>query len=72
MSDLMAIDKFILEKKPVSNFKPVPAGMHLARCYKIIDLGTQKSEYKGDVKLLSKVMIQFEVHGEAEIGRAHV
>ena len=62
MSDLMASDK------GSSNFKPVPAGMHLARCYRVIDLGTQKSEYKGDVKLLNKVMFQFEVHGEADDG----
>jgi len=27
------------------SFVPVPAGLHLARCYQIIDLGTQKSEY---------------------------
>ena len=62
MSDIMVSDK------GGSNFKPVPAGMHLARCYRIIDLGTQKSEYKGEVKLLSKVMFQFEVHGEADDG----
>ena len=62
MSDIMVSDK------GSSNFKPVPAGMHLARCYRIIDLGTQKSEYKGEVKLLSKVMFQFEVHGEADDG----
>ena len=62
MSDIMASDK------GSSNFKPVPAGMHLARCYRVIDLGTQKSEYKGEVKLLNKVMFQFEVHGEADDG----
>jgi len=37
--------------------------MHLARCYRIIDMGTQKSEYQGQVKHLSKVMLQFEIHG---------
>lgn len=51
-----------------SSFKPVPPGMHLARCYRIIDLGTQKSEYKGEVKHLTKVMLQFEVHGEDDEG----
>lgn len=51
-----------------SNFVQVPPGMHLARCYRIVDLGTQKSEYKGDIKLLPKVMFQFEVHGENEAG----
>ena len=50
------------------NFKPVPAGMHLARCYRIIDLGTQVSDYKGQINHLSKVMCQFEVHGEDDDG----
>jgi hypothetical protein len=54
------------------NFTPVPPGMHLARCYRIIDLGTQKSEYQGQVKYLQKVMLQFEVHGEDEKGKALV
>jgi hypothetical protein len=46
------------------SFTPVPDGTHLARCYRIIDMGTQKTEFEGKVKLLPKVMIQFEVHGE--------
>lgn len=52
-----------------SSFTPVPPGMHLARCYRIVDLGTQKSEYQGQIKHLSKIMIQFEVHGEDEQGK---
>ena len=51
-----------------SSFTPVPAGMHLARCYRVIDLGTQKSEYMGEIKHLPKIMVQFEVHGEDENG----
>lgn len=50
------------------NFTPVPSGSHLARCYRIIDLGTQKTEWAGQVKLLPKVMFQFEVHGEDDEG----
>jgi hypothetical protein len=46
--------------------------MHLARCYRIVDLGTQKSEYQGQIKHLQKVMIQFEVHGEDDNGNALV
>ena len=53
-----------LVAKSESSFVPVPTGMHLARCYRIIDLGTQESTYMGSVKNLHKVMIQFEVHGE--------
>ena len=51
-----------------SSFTPVPPGMHLARCYRIVDLGTQKSEFQGQVKHLPKIMIQFEVHGEDDHG----
>jgi hypothetical protein len=54
------------------SFTPVAPGMHLARCYRIVDLGTQKSEYLGQVKYLQKVMIQFEVHGEDDDGKALV
>ena len=54
------------------SFTPVPPGMHLARCYRIVDLGTQKSEYQGQTKYLQKVMIQFEVHGEDDKGKALV
>jgi hypothetical protein len=52
-----------------SNFVPVPAGMHLARCYRIIDLGTQKTTWQGTEKHLPKVMLQFEVHGNDESGK---
>ena len=54
------------------SFTPVPPGMHLARCYRIVDTGTQKTEYQGTVKHLQKVMIQFEVHGEDDDGKALV
>lgn len=50
------------------SFTPVAPGMHLARCYRIVDMGTQKSEYQGKVNHLQKVMIQFEVHGEDDNG----
>jgi hypothetical protein len=51
-----------------SNFKPVPDGIHLARCYSIVDLGHQKSDYKGKINNLHKILIQFEVHGEDDEG----
>jgi len=54
------------------SFTPVPAGMHLARCYKIVDLGSQKSEYMGQVKIQHKVMLQFEVWSEDEQGKPTV
>jgi hypothetical protein len=55
-----------------SNFIPVPTGMHLARCYRIIDLGTQESTYMGNVKQLHKAMFQFEVHSEDAQGNPTV
>lgn len=51
-----------------SDFKPVPAGMYMARCYRVIDLGTQRGEWKGKEKWSRKVLIQWELYGEAEDG----
>ena len=53
-------------------YQPVPAGMHLARCYKIVDLGSQKTEYMGQVKIQHKIMLQFEVWSEDESGNPTV
>lgn len=50
------------------DFKQVPAGVHLARCYRIIDLGTQKTEWQGKEKWARKVLIQWELYGEDEEG----
>lgn len=60
---------FIVTQSDGSGFVPVPPGMHLARCYRVVDLGTQTSEYMGKVKHLPKVMLQFEVHSESEDGQ---
>ena len=60
----------LIAKEGEGTFTPVPPGMHLARCYRVVDLGTQKSEYLGTIKHLPKVMLQFEVHGEDDNGKA--
>ena len=52
-----------------SQFERTPPGMHLARCYRIIDLGTQKSEYMGQVKYQHKIMIGWEVHAIDDDGK---
>ena len=52
-----------------STFKPVPSGMHLARCYRIVDMGTQITTWKGVSKEQPKVMLQFEVHSEDADGK---
>jgi hypothetical protein len=58
----------VVENSGGGNFKPVPAGMHLARLYRIIDMGTQKSEYEGNVNFLHKVKFVWEVHGTDDDG----
>ena len=52
--------------KDTSDFIGVPAGMHLARCYRIVDKGTQKGFQDQDQPT---VMLQFEIHGEDENGK---
>lgn len=52
--------------KDSGEFISVPAGMHLARCYRIVDKGTQRGFQD---KLQPTVMLQFEIHGEDEEGR---
>ncbi|WP_350296354.1 phage replication initiation protein, NGO0469 family [Limnohabitans sp. Rim8] len=46
----------------------VPPGIHLARCYGIINLGTQKTTHLGGIKHLNEVMLQFELHDVGEAG----
>lgn len=50
------------------DFKRVPQGVHLGRCYKIVDLGTQEVEWQGETKLQDKVTIYWELHGDAQDG----
>jgi len=57
---------FFVENK--GNFESTPSGSHLARCYRIVDLGTQKTEYMGESKLQHKIMIGWEIHGTNEDG----
>jgi hypothetical protein len=59
---------FYVEKG--GNFERCPSGMHLARCYRIVDLGTQKSEYMEQVKFLHKITLSWEIHGIADDGSA--
>lgn len=59
---------FYVEDKG-GDFERCPPGMHLARCYRIVDVGTQKSEYMGQIKYLHKVMLGWEIHGTDESGK---
>jgi hypothetical protein len=46
------------------DFKPTPEGQHIMVCSRVIDLGTQKTEYNGEVKHQRKVLITWEIPGE--------
>lgn len=54
----------ILASKSGGNFEMAPEGVHVAKCYRIIDLGTQKTEFQGQVKTQRKIMIGWELLGE--------
>ena len=59
---------FFVESTGNKEFKMVPAGSHLARCYRIVDVGTQATEWQGQQKFLRKVMLGWEIHGEEDDG----
>lgn len=46
------------------NFEMAPQGVHVARCFKMIDLGTQETEFQGQKKSQHKVMLGWELLGE--------
>lgn len=50
-----------------SNFTPAPAGSHVARCFRVIDLGTQESSYQGQDSSSRKILIQFELPTELHV-----
>lgn len=45
-------------------FEQAPIGNHVARCVKVIDLGTQKNEYEGKVSYPRQVAIAWELPNE--------
>ena len=46
------------------DYDPCPAGMHHAVCYRVIDLGTQKSEWQGQPKIQRKILVSWELPNE--------
>ena len=59
----------IRETRTESTFKLPPSGSHLGRLYRILDLGTQKVEWQGAVKMQRKLMFTFELYGEDNDGQ---
>jgi hypothetical protein len=47
-----------------SSFELPPAGVHVARCYRLIDLGTQTSNWQGQTKRQPKVSLAWELLGD--------
>lgn len=58
---------FYVENKSTS-FQLAPAGNHLARCYQIIDMGTQKSDFQGTVSYKREVRIVWEMFAQDDNG----
>ena len=54
----------ILKDSGQSAYTPPPAGTHMARCIKLIDLGTQTSDFQGEQKNARKLLLAFELVGD--------
>ena len=47
-----------------ATFTPAPVGTHVARCFRIIDLGTQHGEYKGNPTRRNQILVSWELPNE--------
>jgi hypothetical protein len=50
------------------SFEKCPPGLHLARCFRILDLGTQQTTFDGVSKLVHQIKVEWEIHGVTEEG----
>ena len=50
-----------------SDFELAPAGNHVARCYRIVDMGSHKNSYGNTLR---KILVSWELHGEDDEGNA--
>lgn len=50
-------------------FKIAPVGLHMARLFKFVDLGHQAIEWAGTTKIMHKVDLVWELHGDDEEGK---
>ena len=48
--------------KPNSDFVNPPEGTHSARCWRVIDLGTQAEDFQGQIKYQGKILVSWELH----------
>lgn len=52
------------ESNSTMEYETVPAGVYTALCYRVIDLGTQSTEFAGETKEAHQVMVSWELFGE--------
>lgn len=48
-------------------YELVPSGNHIARCYSMIEIGTEESEFQGKKKKLYKVRVTWELPNEKKV-----
>ena len=48
-----------------TDFELAPAGNHVARCYRIVDMGSHKNSYGNTLR---KILVSWELHGEDDEG----
>jgi hypothetical protein len=60
---------FIAKDSGGGDFKKVPPGVYIGRCYSLIDLGTQRTEGQYGVKMQHKIRLSWELFGEDEQGQ---
>lgn len=54
----------LLTEGSTKEFEQPPAGNHVARCYQVVDLGTQEGEFQGKPNSARKVSIRWELCNE--------
>lgn len=60
---------FIVKDNGGKDFKKIPPGTYVARCFQLVDLGEQLQDGKYGASVQHKVRIQWEVFGEDEEGQ---
>jgi hypothetical protein len=60
---------FLAKDSGGGDFKKVPPGAYIGRCYSLIDLGTQLTSGQYGEKLQHKIRIAWELFGEDEAGQ---
>jgi hypothetical protein len=60
---------FLAKDAGGGNFKKVPNGSHMGRCYSLIDLGTQLTSGQFGEKMQHKIKLSWELWGEDDNGQ---